>query len=92
MFDSSAKISSGLLSGNINNFGDFDACLGTKSRSRGISGKYCIAYVNLEVPDDMKIAKQLKKLSSSLETFKGNFSKGVDDVSLIFLKILRFNS
>jgi hypothetical protein len=81
VFDASAKVSSGLLSGNINNFGDFDECLRTKSRSRDIGGKFCLAYVNVEVPEDMKIMKQLKKLSHSMETFKGNFSKGVDDVS-----------
>lgn len=81
VFDASAKISSGILSGNINSFGDFDECLRTRSRSESISGKYCLAYVNIQVPEEMKLLRNLKKLSHSMETFKGNFSQGFDDVS-----------
>lgn len=78
VFDASAKISSGLLSGNLNNFGDFDECLHARSPVDGfISGQYCLAYLNIEVPDRFK---QLRKLLHSLETFRGNFSRGFDDV------------
>lgn len=85
MFDASAKISSGLLSGNLNNFGDFDECLAARSQTDGfISGQYCLAYVNIEVPDHLK---ELKKLSHSLETFRSNFSRGFDDVNCKYFMI-----
>lgn len=80
VFDASAKVSSGLISGNINSFGDFDECLRVWSSSIG-NGKYCLAYINIEVPQEMTLLKNLKKLTHSMETFKGNFSKGFDDVS-----------
>lgn len=79
MFDASAKISSGLLNGNINSFGDFDECLNVKS-SGDVGSQYCMAYVDIDVPDEMVHLKQIKKLSHSMETFKSNFSRGLNDV------------
>jgi hypothetical protein len=82
VFDASAKISSGLLSGNINNFGDFDECLHAHSTSEsGARGQYCLAYVKIDMPEEMN---QLKKLSHSFETFRSNFTKGFDDVRKLF--------
>lgn len=66
-----------MLSGNINNFGDFDECLHAKSPSTGTRGKYCLAYVNIDVTADMEQLLSLKKISHSMETFK---SGGFDDV------------
>lgn len=80
MYDASAKISSGVLSGNINNFGDFDECLNVRSPMNGASGQYCLAYVNVDIPDEMNHLKRLKKLSHSMETFQSNFTRGLDDV------------
>lgn len=79
MFDASARISSGLLSGNVNSFGDFDECLHAESPN-GARGQYCMAYVDVEVPDELIHLKRLKKRSHSMETFKSNFSRGLDDV------------
>lgn len=81
MFDASAKISSGVLSGNINSFGDFDECLNARSPLSGASAQYCLAYVNIEIPDEMNHLNRLKKLSHSLETFQSNSTRGLDDVS-----------
>jgi Nose resistant-to-fluoxetine protein, N-terminal domain len=81
VFDASAKISSGILSGNINNFGDFDECLQARLSGSGVKGQYCLSYVNVDVPKEMSHLTKLKGLSHSLETFKGNFTKGFDDVS-----------
>lgn len=80
MYDASAKISSGVLSGNINSFGDFDECLSAQSPLSGATGQYCLAYVNVDVPDEMIHLNKLKKLSHSLETFQSNFTRGLDDV------------
>lgn len=82
MFDASAKISSGILSGNINNFGDFDECLSTRSPlSDDARGQYCLTYVNIDIPEEMKQLNRLKKLSHSLETFQSNSINGMDDVN-----------
>lgn len=77
MYDSSSKIGSGVLSGNINSFGDFDECLSTKTSPTGIQGKYCLAHVKIDVPADMDQLQMLKRISHSMETFK---SEGMNDV------------
>ncbi|XP_015122528.1 uncharacterized protein LOC107044960 [Diachasma alloeum] len=55
MLDSGGKIPSGLLRGNVNQFGDFDQCLGISSKIRldnkqtlRIQGKYCLAAVDIQ--------------------------------------------
>lgn len=53
MLDSSAKIPSGLLRGNVNQYGDFDQCLGVAAHVKvtnktiKIQGKYCLASIDL---------------------------------------------
>ncbi|CAH0558920.1 unnamed protein product [Brassicogethes aeneus] len=42
MWDSTGKLPSGILSGNINQFGDFDECMGLKN------GKYCLADIDIK--------------------------------------------
>lgn len=79
VYDASAKVSPGILSGNVNNFGDFDECLQSRSSNSDTSGQYCLAYVKIDVPDELLHLNKLKKLSHSLETFKSNFT--FDDVS-----------
>lgn len=81
MFDASAKVSPGILSGNVNNFGDFDECLQSRQYSSNTSSQYCLAYVKIDVPDELIHLNKLQKLAHSLETFKSNFTKGFDDVS-----------
>ena len=59
VFDSSAKIPSGLLNGNINQYGDFDQCLDLKTEldsqmypnleNYHIAGKYCLAVFDLDI-------------------------------------------
>ncbi|XP_015511176.1 uncharacterized protein LOC107217967 [Neodiprion lecontei] len=54
MLDSSAKVPSGLLRGNINQLGDFDQCLGVKAyvkvdeKTVKVQGKYCLATIDLQ--------------------------------------------
>lgn len=62
MLDSSAKIPSGLLRGNVNQLGDFDQCLGITARVKvddtaiKVQGKYCLAKVDLYASNpDMKV-------------------------------------
>ncbi|XP_045459770.1 nose resistant to fluoxetine protein 6 [Melitaea cinxia] len=46
MFDATAKPPSGILSGNGNQYGDFDECLGIDGAVRG---KYCLAYLQVDI-------------------------------------------
>ncbi|XP_001942708.2 regulator of hypoxia-inducible factor 1 [Acyrthosiphon pisum] len=52
MYDSSAKIPSGILNGNINQFGDFDQCLRVNDENSGIQGQYCLTYVEMTLPSN----------------------------------------
>ncbi|XP_073983636.1 nose resistant to fluoxetine protein 6-like isoform X2 [Rhodnius prolixus] len=44
MYDATAKIPSGLLNGNINQFGDFNLCLNA-------DGQYCLAYIDIKLAE-----------------------------------------
>ncbi|XP_029161386.1 LOW QUALITY PROTEIN: uncharacterized protein LOC114933095 [Nylanderia fulva] len=66
MLDSSAKISSGLLRGNVNQLGDYDQCLGVLAyvkvdeRPIKIQGKYCLATVDMQASHpDMRLPVNL---------------------------------
>ena len=66
MVDSSGKIPSSLLRGNINQLGDFDQCLGISTRVKveekivKVQGKYCLATVDLHAAhSDMKLPVNL---------------------------------
>jgi hypothetical protein len=49
VYDSSAKLPSGILQGNVNQFGDFDQCLSVATLEKPIMiGKYCLASVDLQ--------------------------------------------
>lgn len=62
MYDASAKLPSGILQGNINQYGDFDECLAINAvfknpkqkseDSSGIQGKYCIANIDVTATND----------------------------------------
>ncbi|KAK2581819.1 hypothetical protein KPH14_002288 [Odynerus spinipes] len=76
MLDSSAKIPSGLLRGNINQLGDFDQCLGVTSHVKmtnktiKIQGKYCLATIDLHATHpDMKLPVNLMQARTFI---KGN--------------------
>ncbi|XP_031625477.1 uncharacterized protein LOC116342116 [Contarinia nasturtii] len=76
MHDASAKIPSGILSGNINQLGDFDQCLNVMAPNNEFSGKYCLAYVQISVPDYLPNMKKLRKLVHAHDAFVNDF----DDV------------
>lgn len=80
MHDSTAKLTSGLLNGNINQYGDFDQCLNVISSDKDIQGNYCLAQIKPTIPKNTPYLKHLKKLLLSNEAFKSDFN----DVRLIF--------
>lgn len=83
VLDSSAKLPSGVLNGNVNQFGDFDQCLSVEATNNNLQGKYCVAYLQPTVSTSLRYTNYLRKLLQSYDAFRSNF----DDVSL---KIFRF--
>lgn len=75
--DSTAKISSGLLNGNVNYFGDFDQCLRIQGPADDLKGKYCLTYLQASIPKNMPKLKRLYDLMHSHSAFISEF----DDVS-----------
>ncbi|XP_043792229.1 nose resistant to fluoxetine protein 6-like [Apis laboriosa] len=73
MYDATAKIPSGLLNGNINQFGDFDECIGIQG-SEGIQGQYCLAYLHLKIDESRIDLKHLHRLVHSHYAFKSNIT------------------
>lgn len=55
VYDSNAKITSGLLNGNVNQLGDFDMCLSVQSQD-DVNGKYCLASMQFEAPTSPYLA------------------------------------
>uniref|UniRef100_W8BUT3 Nose resistant to fluoxetine protein 6 n=1 Tax=Ceratitis capitata TaxID=7213 RepID=W8BUT3_CERCA len=87
MHDSTGKITSGILNGNINQPGDFDQCLGVSSTSADdaaamagsdahgeIKGQYCLAYAQPVLPHKSKRLRALFKLMQSHGPFKSEFN------------------
>ena len=59
MFDSWAKVQSGIMSGNNMNFGDYDQCLNTQhttSKDEKIKGQFCMVFYKYS--DKFKNAKK----------------------------------
>jgi len=49
VIDSSAKMPSGILKGNLNQYGDFDECINVIVNN-GMSGQYCLVAIQLKNP------------------------------------------
>ncbi|KRT84485.1 hypothetical protein AMK59_59, partial [Oryctes borbonicus] len=56
MYDATAKLPSGLLHGNILQFGDFDLCMKSSNPVHKIYGQYCLANIQFEVPSSVYLA------------------------------------
>lgn len=87
MYDATAKIPSGLLNGNINQFGDFDECVGIEG-SDGIQGQYCLAYLQLAVDESRLDLKHLHRLVHSHYAFRSN----ITDVSTYIVRVVAVSS
>ncbi|XP_001603690.2 O-acyltransferase like protein [Nasonia vitripennis] len=73
MYDATAKMPSGLLSGNVNQLGDYDECVGVEG-SEGLRGQYCLAYLQLEVDGSRPDLQHLHRLLHSHYAFRSNVS------------------
>lgn len=80
MHDASAKIPSGILNGNLNQFGDFDQCLNVVATPKNnIQGQYCLTFLQPTVSQDIPYFEYLRKLSQSHDAIRSTFN----DVSII---------
>lgn len=73
VYDATAKIPSGLLNGNVNQFGDFDECIGIRG-SEEIQGQYCLAYLHLSIDESRVDLKYLHRLLHSHYAFRSNIT------------------
>lgn len=95
MHDSTAKLTSGILNGNINQVGDFDQCLrinvnvadGDNDNEHRIRGQYCLAYMQPTPHFKSKKLIEIMKLIQSHNAFKSEFM----DVSIVFMTIFFLN-
>lgn len=75
MHDASAKIPSGLINGNLNQYGDFDQCLNVISpQEDNFHGKYCLSYIQIAVPpNNLPRLKYIRRLIQSHDAFVNDF-------------------
>ena len=76
--DASAKLPSGILNGNLNQFGDFDQCLDVTTPDNNFQGQYCLTFLQPTVPEDMPYFEYLRKLTQSHDAIRSSFN----DVSI----------
>lgn len=79
MFDAQAKLPSGILSGNLNNFGDFDECLASKSPDGSFGGKFCLASIMF---DGGEFLEMIKYRILATEAYVSEFSD-VSDINQV---------
>jgi hypothetical protein len=80
VYDANAKLSSGILNGNVNQFGDFDQCIETIPTNKDFKSQYCLAQIQVKVASEYQFLNYLRTLSLSFEVYKSKF----EDVSKIF--------
>jgi hypothetical protein len=96
VFDSSAKLPAGILNGNVNQYGDFDQCLDVAVdldhmthahlEDYRISGKYCLALLDIEVGKTARPNRVLKEVDDLAHAHRPIVST-VNDVSYCFLPV-----
>ena len=74
MYDSTAKISSGILNGNVNLYGDFDNCLNVQHPTENIKGKYCLTYMQAKLIKKLPKHDYFYTLMQSHGLFKSEFN------------------
>ena len=82
VYDSSAKLPSGLLNGNVNQYGDIDQCLNISSplQDWNVKGRYCLTTMALRLSDPNR--SELQQIHKLLMSY-GMFLSNLDDVSIV---------
>lgn len=73
MVDASAKLTSGILNGNIDQYGDFDLCLSSKPRGESFRSQYCLVSLQLTLPAAEQHLQQLRRLTLGNEPYESEF-------------------
>lgn len=78
MFDASANFPSGILSGNVNSYGDFQECLSIVNHERvNFKSKHCYVELQPSVNKSATYVNHLRQLVQSFEVIQSKF----EDVS-----------
>jgi len=78
--DSNAKLGSGLLSGNVNQYGDYHECLSARPDDGSLKPRYCLSWMQLYLSDAEPVDPVIRKIHDliySHHAFRSNF----EDVS-----------
>jgi hypothetical protein len=74
LHDANAKLPSGLLNGNVNQYGDFDQCLRVISPTKSFTGKYCLAYLQPRHVQNEKL-EAIRHHMQSYDNFNTEFEE-----------------
>lgn len=75
MLDSSSKLPTSILNGNLPNFGDFDSCMNLKHPDDIFRGKFCLSSIMFEFTDKiLKNSKLLKHRILGGNTYISDFN------------------
>jgi hypothetical protein len=77
--DATAKLSSGILNGNVNQYGDFNLCQNVVAPDEKFQGKYCLAYLQPRIIKNHKYLEYLRYVIQSHDMLKSEF----EDVRLL---------
>lgn len=78
VYDANPKWPSGILNGNLNQYGDFDQCLSIVAETGNFQGQYCLASIQVSLPKQFKNLTFLRKLALATEPYLSN----LEDVSV----------
>lgn len=70
MIDASAKLPSGILSGNLNQYGDFDECLSVNGEHHQINSKYCLATIDIKPSNDDQTTDNIRIIDDYIHSHR----------------------
>lgn len=77
MHDSSARMPTGMLYGNVHSYGNFDECLEVVEPNNEFQGQYCLTTMQITVAKDAPYLNFLRSQALSYE----QFTSEINDVS-----------
>lgn len=81
MYDANPIWPSGILNGNLIQYGDFDQCLSVVAETGNFQGQYCLASIQISLPQQFKNLNYLRKLVLAAEPYLSN----LEDVSVALI-------
>lgn len=78
VYDANGQLSVGILSGNVNQYGDFEECLSTEDVNLHFRGKHCFSEIQPFVTESATYLNFLRRLIQSYDLMQSRF----EDVSV----------